>query len=111
VVGSITRESVKKALSNGITADQVCHSVHTDATEDETQDLCGTDYQVSHRSCAPADAEECKASASLLAYSMEFVSIGLFPQNPLIPVTVQDQVRLWELEKNRLKSQEGLFTV
>ena len=28
-------------------------------------------------------------------------------QNPLLPVTVQDQIRLWELEKNRLNSQEG----
>lgn len=28
-------------------------------------------------------------------------------QNPLLPVTVQDQIRLWELERNRLKSQEG----
>jgi transcription initiation factor TFIIH subunit 4 len=28
-------------------------------------------------------------------------------QNPLLPVTVQDQIRLWELEKNRLKSSEG----
>ncbi|OCB84735.1 transcription factor Tfb2 [Sanghuangporus baumii] len=53
VVGSLTRDSVRKALSNGITADQ----------------------------------------------------------DPLIPVTVQDQIRLWELERNRLKSQEGyLYT-
>ena len=28
-------------------------------------------------------------------------------QNPLLPVTVQDQIRLWELERNRLKSREG----
>lgn len=28
-------------------------------------------------------------------------------QNPLLPVTVQDQIRLWELERNRLKSAEG----
>ncbi len=28
-------------------------------------------------------------------------------QKPLLPVTVQDQIRLWELEKNRVKSQEG----
>lgn len=28
-------------------------------------------------------------------------------QNPLLPVTVQDQIRLWELERNRLKSSEG----
>ncbi|KAJ3496454.1 hypothetical protein NLJ89_g10483 [Agrocybe chaxingu] len=53
VVGSITRDSVKKALMNGISADQ----------------------------------------------------------NPLLPVTVQDQIRLWELERNRLKSREGyLYT-
>ena len=26
----------------------------------------------------------------------------------MLPVTVQDQIRLWELEKNRLKSQEGM---
>lgn len=25
----------------------------------------------------------------------------------MLPVTVQDQIRLWELERNRLKSQEG----
>lgn len=31
-------------------------------------------------------------------------------QNPLLPVTVQDQIRLWELERNRLKSAEGPFT-
>lgn len=33
----------------------------------------------------------------------------LFLQNPLLPVTVQDQIRLWELEKNRLQSQEGEY--
>jgi hypothetical protein len=28
-------------------------------------------------------------------------------QNPIIPVTVQDQIRLWEMEKHRVKSEEG----
>jgi hypothetical protein len=28
-------------------------------------------------------------------------------QKPLLPVTVQDQIRLWELERNRIKTQEG----
>lgn len=28
-------------------------------------------------------------------------------QRPLLPVTVQDQIRLWELERNRIKTQEG----
>ena len=32
-------------------------------------------------------------------------------QKPLLPVTVQDQIRLWELEKNRVKSQEGRYHV
>lgn len=27
----------------------------------------------------------------------------------MVPVTVQDQIRLWELERNRLKSQEGML--
>ena len=29
-------------------------------------------------------------------------------QNPIIPVTVQDQIRLWEMEKHRVKSEEGV---
>ncbi|KAL0945453.1 hypothetical protein HGRIS_000943 [Hohenbuehelia grisea] len=69
VVGTITRESVKKALQNGITSDQI----------------------------------------------ISYLSAHAHPQmrknNPLLPVTVQDQIRLWELEKNRLKSEEGyLYT-
>ncbi|KAG7444726.1 transcription factor Tfb2 [Guyanagaster necrorhizus] len=75
VVGSITRESVKKALTNGISADQIIS------------------YLVTH--AHPQMRKNVPSS---------------FP-NPLLPVTVQDQIRLWELEKNRLKSQEGcLYT-
>lgn len=69
VVGSITRESVRKALLNGITADQIIN------------------YLITH------------------------AHPNMRKNNPLLPVTVQDQIRLWELEKNRLKSQEGyLYT-
>ncbi|KAF5342400.1 hypothetical protein D9611_001380 [Ephemerocybe angulata] len=69
VIGSITRESVKKALSNGITADQI------------------------------------------IAYLITHAHPNMRKNNPMLPVTVQDQIRLWELEKNRLKSQEGyLYT-
>ncbi|KAJ8692321.1 RNA polymerase II transcription factor B 52 kDa subunit [Pleurotus ostreatus] len=69
VVGTITRDSVKKALQSGISSDQI----------------------------------------------ISYLSTHAHPQmrknNPLLPVTVQDQIRLWELEKNRLKSQEGyLYT-
>ncbi|KAF5327195.1 hypothetical protein D9619_004975 [Psilocybe cf. subviscida] len=69
VVGSITRDSVKKALSNGISADQI------------------------------------------ISYLMAHAHPQMRKNNPLLPVTVQDQIRLWELERNRLKSQEGyLYT-
>ncbi|KAF8621997.1 hypothetical protein AX15_007351 [Amanita polypyramis BW_CC] len=69
VVGSITRDSVKKALINGITADQI------------------------------------------ISYLVTHAHPQMRKNNPLIPVTVQDQIRLWELEKNRLRSDEGyLYT-
>ncbi|KAG5353457.1 hypothetical protein C0989_006614 [Termitomyces sp. Mn162] len=69
VVGSITRDSVKKALNNGITADQI------------------------------------------ISYLITHAHPQMRKNNPLLPVTVQDQIRLWELERNRLKSSEGyLYT-
>ncbi|TFK94065.1 transcription factor Tfb2 [Polyporus arcularius HHB13444] len=69
VVGQITRDSVKKALANGITAEQV------------------------------------------ISYLITHAHPQMRKNKPLLPVTVQDQIRLWELEKNRVKSQEGyLYT-
>jgi len=69
VVGSITRDSVRRALNNGISADQIIS------------------YLITH------------AHPQMRKF------------NPLLPVTVQDQIRLWELEKERLKSHEGyLYT-
>jgi len=65
VVGAVTRESIKSALSNGITADQVVMYLHTHA----------------HPQMRKFD--------------------------PLLPPTVVDQIRLWELEKNRIQAQEG----
>lgn len=38
---------------------------------------------------------------------LTIITLMLLFQKPLLPVTVQDQIRLWELERNRLKSQEG----
>ncbi|OBZ72575.1 RNA polymerase II transcription factor B subunit 2 [Grifola frondosa] len=69
VIGAITRESVKKALANGITADQI------------------------------------------ISYLTTHAHPQMRRNKPLLPVTVQDQIRLWELERNRVKSQEGyLYT-
>lgn len=69
VVGSVTRESVKRALANGIRADQI------------------------------------------ISYLTTHAHPQMRKNKPVIPVTVQDQIRLWELEKNRLKAEEGyLYT-
>ncbi|OAX38201.1 transcription factor Tfb2 [Rhizopogon vinicolor AM-OR11-026] len=65
VVGMLTRESVRKALSNGISAEQI------------------------------------------ISYLTTHAHPQMRKNNPLLPVTVQDQIRLWELERNRLKSAEG----
>ncbi|PLW49662.1 hypothetical protein PCASD_02189 [Puccinia coronata f. sp. avenae] len=65
VVGAVTRESIKTALSNGITADQVIMYLHTHA----------------HPQMRKLE--------------------------PLLPPTVVDQIRLWELEKNRIRAQDG----
>ncbi|KAL4062894.1 transcription factor Tfb2-domain-containing protein [Scleroderma citrinum] len=67
VVGMLTRESVRKALSNGITADQI------------------------------------------ISYLTAHAHPQMRKNNPLLPVTVQDQIRLWELERNRLKSAQGFL--
>ncbi|KAG6866872.1 hypothetical protein C0991_008809 [Blastosporella zonata] len=86
VVGSITRDSVKKALNNGISADQIIS------------------YLITH-----AHPQMRKNVSNLWPSNVD--SLRFPEQNPLLPVTVQDQIRLWELERNRLKSSEGyLYT-
>jgi len=65
VIGSITRESVKAALKNGITAEQI------------------------------------------VAYLNAHAHPQMRKQDPLLPPTVTDQIRLWELEKNRVQSNNG----
>ncbi|KAI9566833.1 transcription factor Tfb2-domain-containing protein [Boletus coccyginus] len=67
VVGMLTRESVRRALSNGISAEQI------------------------------------------ISYLTTHAHPQMRKNNPLLPVTVQDQIRLWELERNRLKSAEGFL--
>ncbi|KAJ6556819.1 transcription factor Tfb2-domain-containing protein [Mycena vulgaris] len=65
VVGNITRQSISKALQNGISAEQI----------------------------------------------INYLTIHAHPQmdtnNPVVPMTVQAQIRLWDLEKRRLTSQHG----
>lgn len=49
---------------------------------------------------------KCTKTFAYPTYALPFTTLTVV-QKPLLPVTVQDQIRLWELERNRLKSQEG----
>ena len=66
VVGLITRESIREALSHGITASQIIQYLTQNA----------------HRECYKSEG-------------------------PLVPLTVVDQIRLWEVEKERLQLKHG----
>ncbi|KAI9471267.1 RNA polymerase II transcription factor B 52 kDa subunit [Coemansia sp. RSA 989] len=67
VTGAVTRDSVRRALAHGITADQI----------------------------------------------ITFLTSNAHPQmqgkTPVLPVTVTDQIRLWEQERNRLKPTSAFF--
>ncbi|KAG4302275.1 hypothetical protein PCK1_001547, partial [Pneumocystis canis] len=65
VVGVITRNSVRQAFMNGITAEQI------------------------------------------ISYLTSYAHPQMKKNVPIIPPTVNDQIRLWEMERNRLKATEG----
>ncbi|RKP26752.1 transcription factor Tfb2-domain-containing protein [Syncephalis pseudoplumigaleata] len=67
VCGAITRESIRSALANGITSDQIVTYLTTHAHPLMRQKI------------------------------------------PVLPLTVIDQIRLWEMEKNRLQTTQGFL--
>lgn len=107
VVGMLTRESVRKALSNGISADQVRYQNSSQVINMFT-DFDGLDHQLSNDPRSSTNAEKCNTLTNCVAVADTSLTY-VMAQNPLLPVTVQDQIRLWELERNRLKSAEGPF--
>ncbi|KAF9118653.1 RNA polymerase II transcription factor B 52 kDa subunit [Mortierella sp. 14UC] len=62
VTGVITRDSIRRALSNGITAEQI------------------------------------------ITYLSAHAHAQMRKHSPVLPLTVVDQIRLWEIEKNRLRA-------
>ncbi|CAG8566902.1 8772_t:CDS:2 [Paraglomus occultum] len=65
VCGMITRDSIKEALTNGITAEQIISYLNSHAHPQMKKSM------------------------------------------PVLPLTVIDQIRLWEMERNRLQASEG----
>lgn len=109
VVGQITRDSVKKALANGITADQVCAPEHHILGASLPMAVKIISYLITH--AHPQMRKNVRPPAPLAIPAEPVLNASLLFQKPLLPVTVQDQIRLWELEKNRVKSQEGRYHV
>jgi transcription initiation factor TFIIH subunit 4 len=64
------------------------------------------DYQLPYHLCASANAQ--KRMPHTPTRRSQLLTSLHDPQKPLLPVTVQDQIRLWELERNRIKTQEGM---
>ncbi|KAK5654692.1 hypothetical protein OQA88_7016 [Cercophora sp. LCS_1] len=72
VTGRLTRESIRRAISYGITADQIITYLAAHAHE-----------QMAHQAAA----------------------LG----RPVLPPTVVDQIRLWQLENERMRTQAGFL--
>jgi hypothetical protein len=112
---------VKRALMNGITADQVgCfhYPCHEEWFVDSVGFMPNLDHQLlDHTRTSPNEEKResfnppppCWPPAGSYMVLLSLIAFPrlLLTQKPLIPVTVQDQIRLWELEKNRVKSDEG----
>ncbi|NXS65434.1 TF2H4 factor, partial [Pandion haliaetus] len=79
VVAQVTRDSVQAAIANGITADQIIHFLRT-------------------RAGGVGGSPQTPRS-----------TLPLHPQTPVLPPTITDQIRLWELERDRLRFSEGVL--
>lgn len=95
---------MKKALANGISANQVRnpsmpHEINSLTCFDSMQIIS---YIMTHSH--PQMRKNVRCTRFSRKRSTHHVADI---QNPIIPVTVQDQIRLWEMEKHRVKSEEG----
>lgn len=88
-VGVLTRESVRRALQVGITANQIIDYLRANAHEQMLKEV----------------------SSSLLRVMVKakLVLAWLYLQTPIIPPTITDQIRLWELERDRFIFDEGVL--
>ncbi|KAJ5778322.1 hypothetical protein N7520_001568 [Penicillium odoratum] len=79
VTGKINRQSVRRAIETGITAEQIISYLHSHA----------------HPQLRKHNAGNPTSNSSL--------------QAPVLPPTVTDQIRLWQLERDRLRATAGFL--
>ncbi|KAJ5480920.1 General transcription and DNA repair factor IIH subunit TFB2 [Penicillium diatomitis] len=80
ITGKITRQSVRRAIDMGITADQIISYLHTHA----------------HPQLRKHNAGHSTSNTA-----------GIPPS--ILPPTVTDQIRLWQLERDRLRATSGFL--
>lgn len=93
VTGHITRESIRRGLANGITANQV------------------RDRAYRRRAMRVVDVSNARVTRQIVAYlasrahpQMRVTAGG---EDKLLPTTVVDQIRLWEHEQRRIVTTDG----
>lgn len=102
VCGQITRESIRNALMNGITSDQIIRFLETHAHPQmrilakEKLDK-KIEFDVSHNINTAGGAPQSQdASSGVAQHKLE-----------VLPPTVVDQIKLWQLELDRIQTFEG----
>lgn len=102
VMGQITRESIRNALYNGITADQVIRFLETHA-HSQMRNLAKEkldkkiEFDASHNINTAGGAPQSKSMDSGVAqHRLE-----------ILPPNVVDQIKLWQLELDRIQTFEG----
>ncbi|RCK59080.1 RNA polymerase II transcription factor B subunit 2 [Candida viswanathii] len=101
VCGQITRESIRNALYNGITADQIIKFLETHAHSQmrilakEKLDK-KIEFDTSHNINTAGGAPQSKADGAISQHKLE-----------ILPPNVVDQIKLWQLELDRIQTFDG----
>ncbi|EMG48558.1 TFB2 General transcription and DNA repair factor IIH subunit TFB2 [Candida maltosa Xu316] len=101
VCGQITRESIRNALYNGITADQIVKFLETHAHPQmrilakEKLDK-KIEFDTSHNINTAGGAPQSKIDGSVSQHKLE-----------ILPPNVVDQIKLWQLELDRIQTFDG----
>lgn len=101
VCGQITRESIRNALYNGITADQIIKFLETHAHSQmrilakEKLDK-KIEFDTSHNINTAGGAPQSKTDGSISQHKLE-----------ILPPNVVDQIKLWQLELDRIQTFDG----
>lgn len=102
VIGQLTRESIRNALYNGITADQIIRFLETHAhsqmrTSAKEKLDKKVEFDASHNINTAGGAPQSKSSDSGVSqHRLE-----------ILPPNVVDQIRLWQLELDRIQTFDG----